>query len=371
MLSPLVRRARFSDLAEWPAAPLSPALAAFRRSAERFVSGEVRTGDLGLTAEAFVAAAHAALAMPSEPSEPAARDFFERHFQPLSLEGEKGGAGFLTGYYEPVVAASLVRTARFRYPLYRRPDDLVPVDDVTRPPGLGADFRFARRREDGILGEYFDRAAIEAGALSGRGLEIAWLENPVDVFFIHVQGSARLALPDGRIARVGYAAKTGHPFTAIGRLLVEEGELTLAEADMAGIRRWLAVHPERASGLMNRNRSYIFFRLADLSDGKDDDTGPLGAANVPLTRYASIAVDRSLHTFGVPIFVDAESLVVDDRPFRRLAVAQDTGSAILGAARADLFCGSGEAAGALAGGIRHPARLFALVPDALWREARP
>ncbi|KQT42925.1 transglycosylase [Aureimonas sp. Leaf454] len=362
-LSNLLTRADFADLPRWGEADLGDALAAFRRSADRFRMGEVATGRLGLEADAFRVAAEAAFGV----DEAGARAFFETAFRPARLAAsatDPSARGFLTGYYEPEVSASPVETDRFRYPLYAPPADLVKVDDISRPVGLDPYFRFARRRPDGMLDEYPDRAAIEAGFLEGKGLEIAWLADPVDAFFIHIQGSARLALPDGRRIRVTYAAKTGHPFTAIGRILVEEGELTLAEADMDGIRAWLAAHPGRVRPLLDRNRSFIFFREAPVAD---ESLGPVAAAKVPLTPMASIAVDRELHTFGLPVFIAAPTLALEGRPFHRLMIAQDTGSAILGPARADIFVGSGLEAGRAAGRVRHPGDFYALLPVSLWQ----
>ncbi|WAJ28659.1 murein transglycosylase A [Antarcticirhabdus aurantiaca] len=359
-------RRRFPDLPGWFGEPhLAPAFAAFRRSAPRFLSGDARSGTLGVSADSFREAAEASLAARERIEEAEARAFFERFFVPLAIRpgpNARGGRGFLTGYYEPVVPASPVRTAEFQTPLYAPPDDLVKVDDETRPDGLDPSFRFARRRSDGQLDEHPDRGAITDGALDGRGLEIAWLADPVDAFFIHVQGSARLEYPDGRRPRVTYAAKTGHPFTAIGRILVEEGELRLEDADMDGIRRWLAAHPARVDALLRRNRSFIFFREAPV---EDEQLGPVAAAKVPLEPLASIAVDRELHTFGVPVFVGTDALGIEGAPFRRLTVAQDTGSAILGPARADLFVGSGREAGSLAGRVRHAADFALLVPEPL------
>lgn len=368
MLTDLLSKRRFEDLPGWAAADHAAAFSAFRRSAERFRDGAVATGRLGVTAEAFLPAAEAALAAPDALSPAKAQAFFERHFQPafLAARGDDPAArGFLTGYYEPEVEASLTPDGRFRYPLYAVPHDLVKVDDVSRPAGLDPYFRFAWRRPDEHLDEYPDRKAIEAGFLAGRGLEIAWLDSAVDAFFIHIQGSARLKLADGRRLRVTYAAKTGHPFTAIGRILVQEGALTLAEADMDGIRAWLAAHPERVRDLLDRNRSFIFFREAEVAD---ENLGPVAAAKVPLTPMASIAVDRELQTFGTPFFIDAPDLVLSGTPFRQLMIAQDTGSAILGPARADIFVGSGLAAGQAAGRVRHAGDFYALLPAALHGE---
>ena len=365
MPTPLLSPRDFSDLPGWSDAELGPAFAAFRRSAPRFLDGSSATGRLGVEAGAFRPAAAAAL---REPVGTDARRFFETWFAPafLTPKGDDASVrGFLTGYYEPEVEASLTRTERFTVPLYRPPADLVKIDDATRPPSLDPSFRFAQCRNDGSLGEYPDRGAIEAGFLEGRQLEIAWLVDPVDAFFIHIQGSARLRLGDGRRIRVTYAAKTGHPFTAIGRILVDEGELTLAEADMDGIRAWLAAHPARVRPLLERNRSFIFFREAVV---EDEALGPVAAAKVPLTPLASIAVDRELHTFGAPFFIAAADPVIGgDAPFRRLMIAQDTGSAILGPARADIFVGSGFEAGRIAGRVRHPADFFMLLPHDLHR----
>ena len=366
------QRRRFSDLPGWDAANPVPAFAAFRSGSEAFLAGSVRTGTLGIDAEAFRPAAAKALDVAAA-SDLEARAFFETAFVPLRIV--PGGAapddpepGFVTGYYEPVLDASPVRTDRFRFPLYAPPPDLVKIDDVSRPPGFDPSYRFARRKSCGLLDEYPDRAAIEAGYLRGKGLEIAWLEDPVEIFFVHVQGSARLRFPDGGIVRVGYAAKSGQPFTAIGRILVDEGELTLAEADMKGICAWLAAHPDRMRPLFDRNRSYIFFARTDVADPA---LGPVGAAGVPLTALASIAVDRVLATFGVPYFIAAPTLAIDGRPFARPMIAQDTGSAILGPARADIFVGSGDKAGLIAGGIRHKADFTLLAPPGLADELAP
>ncbi|MBO0903261.1 murein transglycosylase A [Jiella sonneratiae] len=362
-MATLLRRS-FDDLAGFAAGDHRAALAAFRLSAPRLLAGAFATGTLGFRAESFHRAAKAALDLGENVDVSAARRFFEAHFTPLAIVPE-GGAGFLTGYYEPVVAASATPDARFRYPLYRRPDDLVALDDVNRPPGLDPDFRFGRRLSCGMIGEYYDRGAIEAGALNGRGLEIAWLEDRVEAFFIHVQGSARLVLRDGREMRVGYAAKSGHPFTAVGRSLVSEGELTLAEADMAGIKAWFAAHPDRVDEVLARNRSFIFFAEMPV---EDPNLGPLGAAKVPLTPLASIAVDRLLSTYGIPYFIASDDLSIGGRAFRRTMIAQDTGSAILGPARADIFVGTGDAAGTIAGTLRHKADFFLFAPPDLAAE---
>ncbi|MCB8840590.1 murein transglycosylase A [Aurantimonas sp. VKM B-3413] len=362
-MTAFVRRS-LSDLSGWQEADHALAFAAFRRSAERLRAGAFPTGSLGIAVSDYAEAAEAALAS-GDLAGPQAREFFERAFVPLRIvpEGADGPLpGFVTGYYEPVVDASPVRTEHFRFPLYQPPDDLVKIDDDNRPFGFDPSFRFARRLPDGDLVEYPDRAAIENGFLAGRGLEIAWLDDAVEAFLIHVQGSARLRFAGGHEVRVGYAAKTGHEFTAIGRVLIERGELTRVEADMDGIRAWLASHPDEVRPLLHRNRSFIFFREFPV---EDPGLGPVGAAKVPLTALASIAVDRLLATYGVPYFISAPELLLDSSPLRRLMIAQDTGSAILGPARADIFIGSGPVAGAVAGRIRHAADFTLFVPPAL------
>jgi membrane-bound lytic murein transglycosylase A len=221
--------------------------------------------------------------------------------------------------------------------------------------------RFARRTASGFV-PFFDRLAIESGALAGRGLELAWLADPVDAFFVHVQGSARLRLTDGGTLRVSFDGKSGHPYTSIGRLAVERGLLSRDEADKDGLEAWLKRNREAGLALMRENRSYIFFRATSQAE----DEGPIGAAGVPLSPGRSLAVDRTLHTFHTPIWVDAPGVhdgSGGDATFRRLMIAQDTGSAILGPARGDIFFGSGDRAGSMAGRVRHRAEMILLLPQ--------
>ena len=203
-------------------------------------------------------------------------------------------AGLVTGY-EPEAEASPVRTARFKIPLLSRPADLVDIDNRNRPAGFDPYLAFGRITATGVV-EYFDRAAIELGALAGKGLEIAWLEDKVDVFFIHVQGAARLNMTDGRLCRITYAAKIGQRFTGPGHILAELGEIPLAEVTMQSIRRWFRDNPGRIDEILWRNRSFIFFRDAPVDDAA---LGPVAAAKVPLTRSLHRR-DGLLHAFGTP-----------------------------------------------------------------------
>ena len=338
---------------------------AFRLCARHAQNHTYRSGDLGVSFESFEPAYQAARVAGRLDREQARR-FFHAHFVPCRIETGADRHGFVTGFYEPEVRASRHRTETCRTPLLRRPDDLVKVTDENRPHSLDRSFAFARRTTGGLT-EYHDRGAIERGALSDRGLDIAWIEDPVDVFFIHVQGAARLILQDGQMLRVTYAGKSGHEFTGPGRILADLGEIPRDAVTMQSIRKWFADNPHRIDEILWQNRSYIFFREAGI---EDPATGPIAAAKVPLTAGRSLAVDRLLHTFGTPFFVTAPELTAfSSQPFARLMIAQDTGSAIVGPARGDLFAGSGASAGEIAGVVRHAAEFFALVPKSLLQVA--
>lgn len=360
-LSPFFRSAEFGDMPGWADDDHLVAFLALRRCAYHTLTKPYRSGALGIEFAAFSNAYDKARNAPPA-DRPTAREFFERHFAPVRVLPETGGSGFVTGFYEPEAESSPERTEKYRFPLLSRPADLTDIDDDNRPHGMDPYLAFARETPDGLV-EYFDRAAIEQGALAGKGLEIAWLADPVDVFFIHVQGAARLNMTDGRLIRVTYAAKSGQRFTGPGKILAELGEIPLENVTMQSIRAWFRKNPQRIDEILWKNRSYIFFREAAVDDAA---LGPIAAAKVPLTPGRSIAVDRLLHTFGTPFYIDAPSLTAfDGKPFRRLMVAQDTGSAITGPARGDLFAGSGFAAGEIAGVVRNAADFFALVPRPL------
>jgi membrane-bound lytic murein transglycosylase A len=358
-LSPILSPVDYPDLPGWPDSRAAGAYAAFRKSALYMAEAPkpYRSGSLGVRVEAFTLAFEEARVLPHCPSA-----FFERHFQPCFVSPAPADNGFVTGFYEPELAASRVETPRFRFPLYARPGDLVDLDESNRPPDMEPCFAFGRDTAGGIE-EYFDRREIENGALRGRVPIIAWLADRVDLFFVHVQGAARLLMEGGGIVRVTYAGKSGHPFTGPGGVLAELGEIPREKVTMQSIRAWLAANPGRVDEILWRNRSFIFFREAPVAE---PSAGPIAAAKVQLTAGRSLAVDRLLHTFGTPFYIDAPSLTTfGSGPFRRLMIAQDTGSAIVGAARGDIFAGSGPDAGEIAGVIRHPADFYCLVPRAL------
>jgi len=353
-------RVDFTSIKGWEEDDHGKAFGCFLHSARRMVVKPYSTKKLGVNSSHLAICAKNALELSqleSAISGAIAKSFFEDNFAAHQFTDQSGG--FVTGYYEPEIAASPVRTDRFRFPLYARPPDLVSIDDATRPADMDPALMFARQSETGLC-TYHDRKAINQGILSGKGLELFWLNDPVEAFFIHIQGSARLNLTDGSVQRISYAAKTGHAFTAIGKLLVDRAELDLEEVTMMAIKKWLRAHKDMAMELMEENRSYIFFQKAMNSDMS---LGPVAAAGVGLTPMRSLAVDHLLHTFGTPVFVDVENPLQNDKTrFSKLMIAQDTGSAIVGPARGDLFIGSGDAAGEIAGGIKSPARLTILVP---------
>ncbi len=239
-------------------------------------------------------------------------------------------------------------------PLYRRPGDLVTVDLALFDPDLPRR-RLVGRVVDGALRPYYRRAEVDDGALDGRGLELLWVDDPVDAFFLQIQGSGRVRLAEGGWVRVGFAGHNGHPYRSIGRVLIERGELDAESASLDGIRAWLRDHPEQARALMAENARYVFFRELP-------GDGPVGAEGTVLTPGRSLAVDRRFVPLGVPVWVDAADPAGRAAPVRRLLVAQDTGGAIRGPVRGDLYWGTGEAAGRIAGRMRHRGTYYLLLP---------
>jgi membrane-bound lytic murein transglycosylase A len=290
-----------------------------------------------------------------------ARKFFETNFRPVRIAKLGETEGFLTGYYEPIVLGSRFPAGDFKTPLYRRPRDLVVSGKYRKAEGFPNKGRVLRRVSRHKFVSYYDRGEIEDGALDGRHLEICWLKDPIDAFFIHIQGSARVLLEDGSVLRVNYDGHNGHPYTPVGRILIERDLVPKEEMSMARIREWMEAHPEEGRALRRQNKSFIFFRVTGLSDQDE----PVGAQGASLTPLRSIAVDKAIHVYGTPFFISADLPVASASPetkFQRLVIAQDTGSAIVGPARADIYFGAGDEAGRIAGRIRHPARFVMLVP---------
>jgi membrane-bound lytic murein transglycosylase A len=298
-----------------------------------------------------------------------AKAFFEEHFLPLRISRLGEGEGFVTGYYEPIVDGSKTENEVYKVPVYRRPSNLFVRGTTQSSAGLpnkGQVFRKIGRRK---LVPYYDRAEIEDGAIADRGLEICWLKEQTDLLFSQIQGSARVSLDDGSTVRINYDAHNGYPYTAVGRILIERNIIPKDQMSMQKIREWMEQNPNEADELRRQNKSYVFFREVQLSD-KDE---AVGAQGVPLTPGRSIAVDKSLHVYGTPFFIEGELPIESElskTPFRRLMIAQDTGSAIVGPARADLYFGAGLEAGKVAGRLRHNARFVILVHKSLDPVAR-
>src|SRR5437868_5492820 len=297
-----------------------------------------------------------------------ARSFFEEHFLPLRISRVGEDEGFVTGYYEPVIDGSRTRTDVYTVPVYRRPSNLFVrgFKQDAALPNKGQVFRKIGRRK---LVRYYDRAEIEDGGIAGRGLEICWLKNQTDLLFAQIQGSARVRIEDGPTLRINYDAHNGYPYTAVGRILIDRGLIPKEQMSMQKIREWMEQNPDGANELRRQNRSYVFFREVALSD-RDE---AVGAQGVPLTPGRSIAVDKSLHVYGTPFFIEGELPIESEQsktPFRRLMIAQDTGSAITGPARADIYLGAGADAGRVSGRFRHSMRFVILVPKSLDPVAR-
>ena len=295
-----------------------------------------------------------------------ARLFFERNFRPLRIARLSDTAGFLTGYYEPIVDGSRFPTPVFKVPIYRRPGDLVPPLNSTGPgfPNRGQSLR---RTGSGELVPYYDRGQILDGALDGQRLEICWIKDQTEHLVIQIQGSARVRLEDGAVLRINYDSHNGYPYVPVGRILIERNIIPRDEMSMQRIREWMRSDPQGAEEVRRQNRSFVFFRIVGLSDGSDEREA-IGAQGVPLTAERSIAVDKALHVYGTPFFIQAGVPVPNEKrttSFHRLMIAQDTGSAIVGPARADIYWGAGERAGQLAGGLRHPGSFAMLVPREL------
>jgi membrane-bound lytic murein transglycosylase A len=350
---------RFGDIAEWDRDDHAAAFRAFRRSCAAILQAEPALRPALQPSSDLRAACTAGLALPEHLESAEARRFFERHFEPLHVRPVTG-RGFLTGYFEPEYNGSLEKSAEFQTPLLARPDDLITVPQGEILAGLAPGLQ-AGRRAGTRFEPYPDRPAIEDGALGELARPIVFVRDAVEAFVVHVQGSARIRLPDGHIVRVAYAGRNGQPYTSIGRILVERGRIPLGEMSLERLLAWIRENPEEGREAMRQNRSFIFFRLAEELDPAD---GPIGGAGIPLTGGRSLAVDRGLWSYGLPFWLEGELPLASggSEPLRRLMIAQDTGSAIIGPARGDFFFGSGSEAGTRAGLLRHEARFVVLSP---------
>ena len=353
--------AKWSDLPGWAADDHLAAFGAFMISCQPFIKAKGAPRDTRPVALALgeLCRKHANL---KPKNAAAARAFFEENFRPVRITKLGDAEGFLTGYYEPIVQGSRFPSPEFPVALYRRPKDLLAAGQSAGVfPNKGVSI--GRRNAKNEFVPYYDRAEIEAGALDGQKLEICYVRDFFEAITIQIQGSARVVLEDGLTVRLNYDSHNGHPYASIGRVLIERNEVPRDEMSMQRIKDWMKVNPNKAAEVRATNRSFVFFRITGLNTGEE----PNGAQDVPLTPGRSIAVDKP-HVYGTPFYIDAMLPIDTPKPataFRRLMIAQDTGSAIVGPARADLYFGAGDAAGRIAGRIRHPGRFVMLLPRAL------
>jgi membrane-bound lytic murein transglycosylase A len=338
----------FDQLPGWTVDHQAAALPAIRRSCARIASlpadrpmgGE---GGIGGLAVDWRAACAAVDKIPAG-NDATARYVIESWFVPHRATVGTEGTGLFTGYYEAELRGSRKLGGRYQNPIYAPPPDLEAV-------------------KAGNGGKYRTRSEIAGGALAGKGLELLWADDPVDVYFLHVQGSGRVVMDDGRVVRVGYAGDNGHPSVLLGRELLARGLIAPDAMSMQSIRAWLAANPAQGGHMMGQNPRFIFFRIRE---GRDE--GPVGAQGVALTPGRSLAVDPAFVPLGALMWVDTVEPLAPNAPLRRLFVAQDTGNAIKGPIRADLFFGFGDEAARQAGGMKARGRYFVLLPR---KAARP
>ncbi|HVK56522.1 MAG TPA: murein transglycosylase A [Burkholderiales bacterium] len=349
-VAPIEQRSRFSavdwkDLPDWGLDPLAPSFIALLQSCNA-LGGE----------SAWKTVCTEANRLTVQSPNRKLREFFETNFTPHQVINPDGAVtGMITGYYEPLLYGSRTRSEQYRYPLYSQPDDLITVDLSSIHPDL-KNKRLRGRLEGNRVVPYYTRSEIETNEPPIRGKELVWVNNPVDVVFLHIQGSGQVRLDTGEIMRVGYADQNGHPFRSVGRYLIQQRILRPEQVSMQGIKAWAQKNPDKADALLNYNPSYVFFRELPLNL-----PGPIGTLGVPLTAERSIAVDQRSIPLGVPVYL-ATTWPNSSKPLNRLMVAQDTGGAINGAVRADFFWGFGDDAGKLAGVMKQSGRMWVLLP---------
>jgi membrane-bound lytic murein transglycosylase A len=353
----------FTTLPGWSESDARPALSAFRRSCATFAN-EPQMHALGGAGYAGAVSDWDGVcaAVPGGTvGEDGARRYFESWFVPFKVSAGENADALFTGYYEPELHASRHRHGGYTTPIYGVPDDMVSAD-----LGLFRDDLKGEHVTGRVLGHafvpYFTRAQIDADGLP-RAPVLLYADDPTQVFFLHIQGSGRARLDSGAFVRLAYAGQNGRPYTPVGRVLIQQDAIDRSQMSMQAIRSWMRAHPDAARGIMESDQSFVFFRLAPVGD---PSLGSPGSEGVPLTPEASIAVDEHLHPLGAPFFVSASAPDPDpskpERSLNRLFVAQDTGGAIKGAARADVFWGFGRDAESIAGRLKSTGKLFVLLP---------
>jgi len=364
----------WNDLKGWGADDHAAAFATFLTSCRPLLRTSLRDSERRSMYVALMQVCRQALAA-GRLTDDQARLFFQHNFRPLRIVKLGDKAGFLTGYYEPIVDGSRFPTGIFKVPIYRRPPDLVPPVHSTGPgfPNRGQSLR---RTSNGTLVPYYDRGEILDGAFDGKHLEICWIKNQTDALTIQIQGSARVRLEDGAVLRINYDGHNGYPFVPLSRILIERNIIPREEMSLERIREWIRANPQSAEEISRENRSFMFFRIVGLSDDRQPagvreaprEREAIGAQGISLTPGRSIAVDNALHVYGTPFFIQADLPLTGEKrsvSFGHLMIAQDTGSAIVGPARADIFWGSGDRAGQVASHVHHPGNFAMLVPREL------
>lgn len=356
----------FADLPGWNDDQLAQALPALQLTCERFallppdqtLGGSGLAAQLGGKVAQWLPACQAARAL--TPGDTAGmRAFLEQYFTPYQLQQNGQSQALITGYYEPEVRGSRTASRLYATPLLGRPRDLVQVNLGDFDPDL-AGKTIIGRISGASLEPYYSRAEIEGGVLKPQHLALVYLASPVDAFFVQIQGSARVRLPDGKIMQLAYAGKNGQPYQPIGKILADDGAIPSDQISMQSIRSWLDTHPVQAKAMMDQNASYVFFRqVTSISPNQ----GPPGELGVALTAGRSLAIDRSVVPLGAPMWL-ATTDPVDHSAIDRLTLAQDTGAAITGPLRADLFFGAGDQAAERAGLAKQSGTLYLLLPKA-------
>lgn len=346
-LAPPSAPVAFPDVPGWAADDHAAAFSAFTASCRATIAKS--------TDPDMRAVCDAALAVPPKPSSAQARAFFEAHF--AVYPAEKGDTpGLLTAYYEPVLQGRRSPQPGFQVPLHRRPADLVNLVDEADRASKPTSLTHARKTADGLQ-PFPTRHAIDEGALAGQRLELFYVADEVERFFLQIQGSGIVDLGDGTRVRVTYDGKNGHPYTSVGRYLIDQGIMGADQMSLQALGQWLRADANRGRHAIWQNKSYVFFREMPGA------TGPIGVMGVALTPQRSLAVDPAFHTLGLPIFVDAPAIThITGKPFRQLMIGQDVGSAIKGRQRGDIYAGSGDKAGAIAGITKQAGRFFVLLP---------
>ena len=353
-----LKKTTFGSLTGWKSDNHADAFTAFRRSCEHKAGTTHKKRYHGLAA-----ICRDVLRGPSKLTRVDARRFFEQRFDPYLIIAGGSSKGLFTGYYEPEYDGALEKSPDYGVPILSAPDNLIDLPGKKRPKGFPRHLTSALKMKKGLK-PVPTRKQIENGALKALVQPIAWLADPVDAFFLHIQGSGRVRLPDGNTIRLAFAGRNGHPYSSIGRRLQKTGILKKNQLSMQSVQGWLRRNPVKARKVLHSNKSYIFFRQIYL----DKTLGPVGGQGVPLTAGRSLAIDRRFHRYGLPVWVDTR--VPDEKgrkfeKFRRVMIAQDTGSAIKGPIRGDIFFGTGKQAGAVAGRVKERGRMHVLLPKPL------